>query len=271
MHENRDVTSAGRVIQVRRGGRGPRGAAGCGMRHGNLRASVGRVLLVALLAALAGCESDSWRPLTRAQRAERRLDFAVHVDQGDAMVRRFEEFLRDPQPPPDPDRRMNWRGLRRLLHSWREPAERRTDQQFRMALQRAAELGTPLVIAPVSGDQFPVQVLYFGDETFLLVDRVEERHLLFRCLLDDREVIATGTRHPWHPRISGPGDADLSIRVYVFFGYDSPDRSTRMTPQHLAECIGSFADNSHRVRRRVGDDEQQRVQQVHDLFFQVTR
>ena len=241
------------------------------MRHTGLRNRAARVLLVMFLAALAGCESDSWRPLTRAQRAERRLDFAVHVDHGDAMVTSFEEFLRDPQPPPDPDRSMNWRALRRLLHSWRDPAARKTDEQFRLSLQRTAELGSPLVIAPVSGDQFPVQVLYFGDETFLLVDRVEERHLLFRCLLDDREVIATGTRHPWHPRISGPGDADLSIRVYVFVGFDSPDRSTRMTPQHLAECISSFAANSHRVRRRIGDAEQQRVQQVHDRFFQVTR
>ena len=209
--------------------------------------------------------------MTRAQRAERRLDYAVHVDQSDAMVTRFEVFLRDPQPPPDPDESMNWRGLRRLLNSWREPAERTTDDQFRLALQRAAELGSPLTLKPVAGDRFPVQVLYFRDETFLLVDQVEERNLLFRCLLDDREVIATGARHPWHPRITGPGGADMAIRVYVFFGYDSPDRSTRMTPQHLAECISTFADNSHRIRRRIGDAEQQRVQQVHDLFFQVTR
>ena len=92
------------------------------------------------------------------------------------------------------------------------------------------------------------------------MDRVEERHLLFRCLLEDREVIATGTRHPWNPRITGSGDSDLSIRVYVFFGYDSPDRSTQMTAQHVAACISSFADNSHRVRRRVGEAEQQLVQ-----------
>ena len=223
------------------------------------------------LAALTACESDSWRPVTRAQRAEQRLDYAVHVDEGDAMVRRFEAFLRDPQPPPDPERPMNWRALRRLLHSWREPDERKTDEQFRLALQRNAELGSPLVITPVRGDQFPVQVLYFSDETFLLVDRVEERHLLFRCLLEDREVIATGTRHPWNPRITGSGDSDLSIRVYVFFGYDSPDRSTQMTAQHVAACISSFADNSHRVRRRVGEAEQQLVQRVHDGFFQVTR
>ena len=124
---------------------------------------------------------------------------------------------------------------------------------------------------PQNGGQFPVPVLYFSDETFLLVDRVEERHLLFRCLLADREVVATGTRHPWNPRISGPGDDDLSIRVYVFFGYDSPDRSTQMTVQHLAACISSFADNSHRVRRRIGEAEQQLVQRVHDGFFQVTR
>ena len=240
-------------------------------RHSNLPGRAGVAVLAVFLAVLAGCDSDSWRPMTRAQRAERRLDYAVHVDQGDAMVTSFEAFLRDPQPPPDPDQPMNWRGLRRLLHSWRAPDERTTDQQFRLALQRTAELGTELNLKPVRGDRFPVQVLYFDDETFLLLDRVEERNLLFRCLLEDREVIATGTRHPWHPRINGPGGAELSIRVYVFFGYDSPDRSTRMTAQHLAACIGSFADNSHRVRRRVGEAEQQRAQQVHDLFFQVTR
>ena len=242
-----------------------------GKRHNKLWAPTGAALLAVFLASLAACESDSWRPFTRAQRAERRLDYAVHVDEADAMVRRFDEFLRDPQPPPDPERPLNWRALRRLLHSWREPAVRKTDEQFRLALQRNEELGTPLEIMPVRGDQFPVQVLYFSDETFLLLDRVEERHLLFRCLLEDREVIATGTRHPWQPRISGPGEEDLSIRVYVFFGYDSPDRSTQMTAQHLAACIDSFADGSHRVRRRIGEEERQLVQRVHDRFFQVTR
>ena len=236
-----------------------------GKRHAKLTAAL------LALAALAGCDSDSWRPLTRAQRAEQRLDFVVHVDESDAMVRRFEVFLRDPQPPPDPDRPMNWRGLRRMLHSWREPIERTTDEQFRFALQRMAELGSELTLTPVSGDQFPVQVLYFSDETFLLIDRDEERNLLFRCLLEDREVIATGIRHPWLPRITGTQGSEVPIRVFVFFGYDSPDRSTRMTAQHLAACIGTFADNSHRVRRRVGDAEQQRLQQVHDLFFVVNR
>ena len=242
-----------------------------GKRHSKLTAPAGAALLALFLASLAACESDSWRPFTRAQRAERRLDYAVHVDEADAMVQRFDEFLRDPQPPPDPERPMDWRALRRLLHSWREPAARKTDEQFRLALQRNEELGTPLEIMPVRGDQFPVQVLYFSDETFLLLDRVEARHVLFRCLLEDREVIATGTRHPWQPRISGPGSEDLSISVYVFFGYDSPDRSTQMTAQHLADCIASFADSSHRVRRRIGEEERQLVQRVHDRFFQVTR
>jgi len=241
------------------------------MRHRRLQTSAVGAVLALFLAALTACESDSWRPLTRAQRATQRLDYAVHVDEGDAMVARFEAFLRDPQPPPDPDRPMNWRALRRLLHSWREPGERKTDEEFRLALQRNAELGSPLMITPVRGDQFPVQVLYFRDQTFLLVDRVDERHVLFRCLLEDREVVATGTLHPWHPRISGPGDDDLSIRVYVFFGYDSPDRSTQMTAHHLAACISSFADSSHRVRRRLGEAEQQLVQRVHDGFFQITR
>jgi len=57
----------------------------------------------------------------------------------------------------------------------------------------------------------------------------------------------------------------------VFFGYDSPDRSTQMTAQHLAACIATFADSSHRVRRRIGEEERQLVQRVHDRFFQVTR
>lgn len=234
--------------------------------------AAGALLLVGMgLAALVGCDSDSWRPLTRAQRAERRLDWVVHVDEGDAMVKRFEVFLRDPQPPPDPDTPMTWRGLRRLLNSWRAPNEQTTDREFRLALQRAEEVGSELALTPARGEPFPVQVLYFNDETFLLIDKAEERNLLFRCLLEDREVIATGRRHPWHPRITGTSGSELSIRVFVFFGYDSPDRSTRMTPQHLAACISTFADNSHRVRRRVGEAEQERLQQVHDLFFVVNR
>lgn len=244
-----------------------------GMRDAKLAVrAAGALLLVGMgLGALVGCDSDSWRPLTRAQRAERRLDWVVHVDEGDAMVKRFEVFLRDPQPPPDPDTPMTWRGLRRLLNSWRAPGEQTTDREFRLALQRGEEVGSELALTPVRGEPFPVQVLYFNDETFLLIDKAEERNLLFRCLLEDREVIATGRRHPWHPRITGTSGSELSIRVFVFFGYDSPDRSTRMTPQHLAACISTFADNSHRVRRRVGEAEQERLQQVHDLFFVVNR
>ena len=230
------------------------------------------MVLAACLAVVLGCDSDSWRPITREQRAERRLDYAVHFENGDALVVRFEEFLRNPEPPPDPDRPLNRRGLRVLLQSWREPADRQTDAHFRVALQRTAEQGSPLVMIPVRGDQFPVQVLYFRDETFFLIDRVEEQHMLFRCVLDGRAMIAAGSRHPWHPRIAGPeGGDEQSIRVYVFGGFVGPDRSTRMTAQHLADCLATFADNSHRVRRRIGDHELERVQQVHDSFFQVTR
>ena len=237
-----------------------------------IRRSAASVLLALSLAFLAACNPDSWRPVTLAQRAERRLDFVAHVDERDTMVADFEAFLRDPQPPPDPDRAMTWRDLRVLLNSWREPHDQETDREFRIVLQRTEEKGADMVIIPVRGDQFPVRVLYFRDETFFLVDQVQERHMLFRCLLPDREVIAAGSRLPWNPRINSSTDEDQeTIRVYAFWGYDSPDRSTRMNRQHLAQCLNQFADNSHRLRRKLGDPELERVQQVHDLFFQVTR
>ena len=237
-----------------------------------IRRSAAGILLAVSLAFLVACNPDSWRPVTLAQRAERRLDFVVHVEERDTMVRAFEEFLRDPQPPPDPDRAMTWRDLRVLLNSWREPHDQQTDREFRIVLQRTEEKGTDVVIRPVRGDQFPIKVLYFRDETFFLVDQVQERHMLFRCLLPDREVIAAGSRLPWNPRINSSNDEEENtIRVYAFWGSDSPDRSTRMNRQHLAQCLSRFADNSSRLRRKLGDPELERVQQVHDLFFQVSR
>ena len=224
------------------------------------------------LSTLLACDPDSWRPLTMAQRAERRLDFVVHAEDSQVLVDEFEAFLRDPQPPPPQDRAMTWRDLRVLLNSWRDPAAQDTDREFRLALQRAEEKGADMVIKPVRGDQFPIKVLYFGDETFFLLDQVQERHILFRCLLPDREVIAAGSRLPWNPRINSSSDeAETTIRVYAFWGFDSPDRSTRMNRQHLADCLATFSDGSHRLRRKLGDGELQRVQQVHDLFFQVAR
>ncbi len=235
-----------------------------------LRSTAG-MLLALSLASLVACNPDSWRPVTRSQRAERRLDFVVHIEGRDAMVKEFEAFLRDPQPPPDPDRAMSWRDLRVLLNSWREPHDQQTDREFRMALQRTEEKGADMVLKTARGDQFPIKVLYFRDETFFLVDQVQERHMLFRCLLPDREVIAAGSRLPWNPRINSSNEEEETIRVYAFWGFDSPDRSTRMYPQHLAQCLSLFADNSHRLRRKLGGLELERVQQVHDLFFQVTR
>lgn len=224
------------------------------------------------LLTLLGCDPDSWRPLTMAQRAERRLDFVVHAEDSEALVQEFEAFLRDPQPPPPDDRPMTWRDLRVLLNSWRDPAARQTDSDFRLSLQRTEEKGAETVIKPVRGDQFPIKVLYFRDETFFLLDQVQERHILFRCLLPDREVIAAGSRLPWNPRINSSNDEEeTTIRVYAFWGFDSPDRSTRMNRQHLADCLELFADSSRRLRRKIGDNEVERVQQVHDLFFQVTR
>ena len=44
-----------------------------------------------------------------------------------------------------------------------------------------------------------------------------------------------------------------------------------MNRQHLAACLQLFSDNSQRLRRKLGEPEVVRVQQVHDLFFQVTR
>ena len=234
--------------------------------------SIAATGLALCLSTLLACDPDSWRPLTMAQRAERRLDFVVHAGDSEAFVQEFEAFLRDPQPPPDPDRAMTWRDLRVLLNSWREASAQDTDRDFRLALQRAEEKGADMVIKPVRGDQFPIKVLYFRDETFFLLDQVQERHILFRCLLPDREVIAAGSRLPWNPRINSSSDeGESTIRVYAFWGFDSPDRSTRMNRQHLVECLNLFSDGSQRLRRKLGDDEIQRVQQVHDLFFQVTR
>ena len=85
-------------------------------------------------------------------------------------------------------------------------------------------------------------------------------------------MIAAGSRLPWNPRINSSNDeVETTIRVYAFWGFDSPDRSTRMNRQHLADCLEIFSDNSNRLRRKLAANELERVQQVHDLFFQVTR
>ena len=95
------------------------------------------------LAALVACDPDSWRPLTMAQRAERRLDFVVHAEDSQVLVEEFEAFLRDPQPPPPEDRAMTWRDLRVLLNSWRDAAAQETDRDFRLAVQRTEERRAP--------------------------------------------------------------------------------------------------------------------------------
>lgn len=219
---------------------------------------------------LVGCESDTWRPLTIKQRADRRLDFTVHIDRIEATVQEFQEFLQNPQPPLKENQRMNWRDLRQLLHSWREETDKQTDTDFRLTLQRITEQGTPMSIKPVHGDEFAIQVLYFQDDTFVIMDRIEERHLLFRCVLKNRLIVAGGTRHPWTPTITGPGTSkQRSIRVFAFWGYDSLDHSTQMSPSQMADCLKSFSNKSHPLRKRIGKNELLRIQQTHDFFFQI--
>ena len=102
------------------------------------------------------------------------------------------------------------------------------------------------------------------------MDLIEERHLLFRCVLNNHVVVAGGTRHPWTPTITGPGQTEQrSIRVFAFWGYDGVDHSTRMSPSQMTACLKSFSNRSHRVRKRVGENERLRLQQTHDFFFQV--
>ena len=245
-----------------------------GVRCQLLRAPLALLLVPLLWTALAGCDTgDSWRPITRAQRAERRLDYAVHYQEREAMIRSFEQFLVNPDPEFAPEKNRSRSELRTYLRSWRDPLAQQADEHFRRLLQRAADRGSPMEIMPVRGDRFPIQTLYFRDDAFFVIDRVEERNMLLLCRVDGKEVIATATRLSWSPNVNfnDPSGGSQPIRVYVFLGFVSPDRSAHMTVKQMHACLESLADNSHRTRRRLGERELERVQQVHDFFFDVTR
>lgn len=189
------------------------------------------------------------------------------------MIRSFETFLRNPDPEFAQDDSLSRKEFRTYLRSWRDPLAQHADEHFRLALQRIEDQGSPMQILPGRGDRLPIRTLYFRDDTFILIDQVEERNMLFLCRLKGREVIATAQRLRWSPNVQYDDAAGGAqpIRVYVFLGFVSPDRSAHMTIKQMQACLESYADNSHRVQRRLGDDELERVQQVHDYFFDITR
>ena len=207
------------------------------------------------------------------EQASRPLDFVATYSEAGDVIRAVAEALADfAAEERTPEAQASRQRLLAHMSSRRPRLDQAADTAFRGALARVERDGHSFDIKPVYGDRFPVRALYFRDGTFLLVDTVDQTHLLCLCRAGEAVLLATGTQSPWRPSIRTHRDLEPTlVRVFAFAGFVSPDRGTALTMEQLSGCLAGFADRTKPVRRRFGDQEREHIQAVHDFFFQIDR